>query len=157
MTLTKPQLAILAEMARTGDPLTYHGGQCRVGMRTTTVPLRRALLDAGMVRVVVHTGPAAFNDPLHLTDAGRAEGERDLAARSLAPHGWVRFGDVARRRCGEQAQYASRAIDGEDGYPHLGAGLRFRGDPRDYHFVLIHADDVETFVARWKANKEQGR
>lgn len=156
MTLTKPQRAILAEMARTGLPLTYHGGVCKVGEKTTTVPLRRALLDAGMVRAE-HGGPAAFNDPLVLTDLGRAEGELALRRMGLAPKGWAWFGTVARARCGEQAQYASRCIDGEDGYPHLGAGLRFRGSPRDYHFVLIHEDDVDEFVRRWKASEEQGR
>jgi hypothetical protein len=26
--------------------------------------------------------------------------------------------------------------------------LRFKGDPRDYHFLLIHKDDVEEFVRR---------
>ena len=156
MTLTKAQRAVLAEMARTGLPLTYHGGICKVGEKVTTVPLRRTLLDAGMV-AASHGGEPRFNVPLHLTDAGRAEGERELAAKGLAPFGWVRFGEVARDRCGEQAQYAARAIDGRCDYPHLGAGLRFRGDPRNWHFVLIHADDVETFVERWKANEEQGR
>lgn len=154
MTLTKAQLAILAEMARTGLPLTYHGGVCKVGEKITTVPLRRALEEAGMV--VSDAGTPWGADRI-LTDAGREEGERELACKGKAPFGWVRFGDVARDRCGEQAQYASRYIDGRDGYPHLGAGLRFRGDPRDYHFILIHADDVEEWVRRWQANKEQGR
>lgn len=72
MTLTKPQLAILAEMARTGLPLTYHGGVCKVGEKTTTVPLRRALLAAGMVCGGAAHGPALFSDPLVLTAAGRA-------------------------------------------------------------------------------------
>ncbi len=160
VTLTKRQRTVLAEMARTGEPLTYHGGVCKVGERATTVPLRRALVDAGMVRAADDPEsiyPVLYNTPLHLTDAGREVAERELAAKGLAPFGWVRFGDVARRRCGEMAQHASRAIDGRLGYPHLGVGLRFRGDAADYHAVLIHADDVETFVARWKANEEQGR
>ncbi len=158
--ITKAQRAVLAEMARTGLPLTYHGGICKVGEKVTTVPLRRTLVDAGMVCAADDPEgalPVLYNTPLALTDAGRTEGERELAAKGLAPFGWVRFGEVARRRCGEQAQYAARAIDGRDGYPHLGAGLRVRGDASDYHAVLIHADDVETFVARWKANEEQGR
>ena len=153
MSLTKRQRAVLAEMARTGDALTYHGGECRVGMYTTTVPLRRALLDAGMVGAPV----VRYDTPVTLTGAGREAAERELSATGGAPFGWVRFGTVARERCGEQAQYASRAIDGRGGYPHLGAGLRFRGDPLDYHFVLIHEDDVEEFVRRWKADKVQGR
>ena len=160
MTLTKAQRAVLAEMARTGLPLAYHGGICKVGEKVTTVPLRRALLDAGMVCAADDPEgalPVLYNTPLALTDAGRTEGERELAATGGAPFGWVRFGEVARDRCGEEAQYAARAIDGRCDYPHLGAGLRFRGDPRNWHFVLIHADDVEAFVQRWNANKEQGR
>ena len=66
---------------------------------------------------------------------------------------YVEFGEIARRRCDEQAQYCSRTIDGFLEYPNLGEGLRFRGDPRDYHFVEIHKDDVEEFVTRWKAYK----
>ena len=59
------------------------------------------------------------------------------------------FGDIAYDRCGMQCQYASRYIDGRiEGYPNLGDGLRFTGDPRDYHSVRIHRDDVETFVTR---------
>lgn len=64
---------------------------------------------------------------------------------------YVNFGDVAVERCREQCQYASRAVDGRHGYPNLGQGLRFIGDPRDYHSLLIHDDDVETFVARWNS------
>lgn len=157
---TKAQRAVLAEMARTGLPLTYHGGICKIGEKVTTVPLRRALLDAAMVCAADDPAgiyPVLYNTPLALTDAGRAEGENYLVSVGLAPFGWARFGDVARDRCGEQAQYASRAIDGRLGYPHLGEGLRFRGDASNYHAVLIHADDVETFVTRWIANKGDGR
>ena len=70
---------------------------------------------------------------------------------------WVEFGSVARNRCFEQCQYASRAIDGRHGYPNLGEGLRFRDERgrdlnlSDYHFIQIHVDDVETFVRRWEA------
>lgn len=71
---------------------------------------------------------------------------------------WVNFGDIARRRCREQCQYASRAIDGRHGYPNIGEGLRFRDslgrelNVSNYHFVEIHRDDVETFVQRWEAH-----
>lgn len=157
MSLTKAQLAILAEMARTGEPLVYAGGPCLVGEKTTTVPLRRALLAAGMVRPSRELARCAFNIPLVLTDAGRAEGERELANRGIPPHGWVRFHDVAIQRCRMMSQYASRYIDGRNGQPNLGAGLRFRGRVQDYHRILIHADDVEEWVRRWQANEEQGR
>ena len=63
---------------------------------------------------------------------------------------YVSFGDVARNRCGEQCQYVSRLVNGRHGNPELGIGLRFLGDPSDYHFLLIHKDDVETFVGRVK-------
>ena len=69
-------------------------------------------------------------------------------------HDYVSFGDVARSRCGEQAQYASRYIDGNlPGYPALGEGLRFQGDSRDYHSVKIHRDDVDEFCRRWATHK----
>lgn len=70
---------------------------------------------------------------------------------------YAEFGDVARGRCEQQCQYASRYIniDGrwsERGYPQLGLGLRFLDlDTCSYHDILIHKDDVETFVFRYKA------
>lgn len=36
-------------------------------------------------------------------------------------------------------------------YPNLGEGLRIKGKPSDYHSLIIHTDDVETFVERYKA------
>lgn len=80
---------------------------------------------------------------------------------------WVSFGDVARRQCGEQAQYCSRYIDGRHGSPHLGAGLRFRAlypdadgtrtvDPLDYHCIEIHRDDVAEFVRRVTEHRRIG-
>jgi hypothetical protein len=67
---------------------------------------------------------------------------------------WLLFGPIARERCQEQCQYASRYVDGKlPGYPALGQGLRFQGDTRDYHSLRIHRGDVEEFVRRWQANK----
>lgn len=59
---------------------------------------------------------------------------------------WVLFNPT--RSLG-QNQYASRAIDGRHGYPNLGEGLRFQGDPCDYHMVRIHRDDYEEFHRRY--------
>lgn len=69
---------------------------------------------------------------------------------------FVTFGQhVAHAHLGQQAQYASRYIDGHlEGYPNLGKGLRFEGDPADYHSVKIHKDDIEEFVRRVKEYKE---
>jgi len=61
---------------------------------------------------------------------------------------YVEFGDVARQQCHEQCQYVSRYLDGRHGYPNLGEGIRFQGDIADYHDLLIHKDDVATFVKR---------
>ena len=47
-----------------------------------------------------------------------------------------------------QNQYVSRYIDGRHGSPELGKGLRFDGDPKDYHNVLIHKDDLAEFQTR---------
>lgn len=61
---------------------------------------------------------------------------------------FVEFGPIARDRIGMQAQCASRYVGGAHGNPDLGAGLRFKGRRDDYHFLEIHADDVEEFVRR---------
>lgn len=62
--------------------------------------------------------------------------------------GLVLLGDVARKRLGMQCQYASRYVDGRHGSPNLGAGLRFEGNPADYHALRIAEGDVEEFVRR---------
>lgn len=69
---------------------------------------------------------------------------------------FVRFGDVAIGRLNQQCQYASRFVDGRHGYPNLGDGLRFRGRTTDYHTLMIHRDDVETFVDRVAAWRNTG-
>ena len=70
-------------------------------------------------------------------------------------NGFVVFGNVAREVLNQQAQYASRYINGSKGeYPNLGEGLRFEGDPEDYHDVKIHNEDVEEFVKRVKEYKK---
>lgn len=61
---------------------------------------------------------------------------------------YVSFGDVARDQCNEQCQYASRYLDGRHGFPNLGEGIRIKGSTADYHFLLIHKDDVAEFVKR---------
>lgn len=63
--------------------------------------------------------------------------------------GYVSFPAIATGELRQQAQYASRYVDGviED-YPNLGEGLRFKGDPSDYHSLRIHKDDVQEFVQR---------
>ena len=63
---------------------------------------------------------------------------------------YIDFGDFAREKMGMQCQYASAYVDGSSGAANLGAGLRFEGDPRDYHFLKIHKDDVDEFFARWR-------
>ena len=67
--------------------------------------------------------------------------------RQQPPAGYVNIHEVCHR-CGEQAQYVSRYVGGRHGSPNLGEGLRFLGDPTDYHFLLIHEDDVEEFARR---------
>jgi len=75
---------------------------------------------------------------------------------------YVNFGDVARGQLGQQCQYACRytGIDNhgdynpdywkELNYPSLGEGLRFLGNTNDYHSLMIHEDDIEEFVRRYK-------
>jgi hypothetical protein len=80
-------------------------------------------------------------------------------ARIDSKPGFVDFGDVARDRCNQQCQYASRYINingknTDRGYPQLGLGLRFENlDTGCYHDILIHADDVEEFVRRYKDHR----
>ena len=69
--------------------------------------------------------------------------------------GYVNFGEVARRLLNQQSQYASRYMDGAlDEYPNLGHGLRFQGEPLDYHSLKIHKDDIEQFVSGVREHKK---
>lgn len=67
--------------------------------------------------------------------------------------GFVDFGDVARLMLDMQCQYASYYIRGAGGLPKLSEGLRIQGDPADYHSLLIHRDDVKTFVSLVEAHR----
>ena len=65
--------------------------------------------------------------------------------------GYVSFGDVSRFILGQQCQYGSRYLNGElPGYPNLGKDLRVTGNHANYHSLRIHADDVATFVQRYR-------
>ncbi len=65
--------------------------------------------------------------------------------------GYVRFGDVSRNELNKQCQYGSLYINGFEGYPNLGEGLRFRNlDEGNYHAIEIHVDDITEFVRRYK-------
>lgn len=68
---------------------------------------------------------------------------------------YTSFGRLARTRCHDQAQYASRAVDGRHGYPLLGDGLRFLGTTTEYYDLWIHEDDREEFVARWEKHQRE--
>ena len=77
---------------------------------------------------------------------------------------WVDFGRVAHDRLKMQCQYASHYIDGRNGSPNFGEGLRWREhstrgpvDARDYHDIDIHRDDVETFVERVNQYRRETR
>lgn len=71
--------------------------------------------------------------------------------------GYVRFGDVARDRCGMQCQYAARNLAGEHGSGDVGSDLRWHGDTADYHNLLIHPDDADEFVRRLRKYRTEGR
>jgi len=84
-----------------------------------------------------------------------------LATRTAPADGsatdYIRFGEVARDRCGMQCQYASRYLMGDlDGYPKLGEDLRWFGRTEDYHGLMIHKDDADTFVRRAREHRTQG-
>lgn len=85
----------------------------------------------------------------------------NVVGYELVKSDYVDFGEIARNKIGGQSQYVSRYIDGKDGTPAFGDGLRFRHanggdvDVTDYHFIQIHKDDVETFVTRVKEYRER--
>ena len=69
---------------------------------------------------------------------------------------YVNFGDVCRSEIGMQSQYGSHYLCGTlPGYTHLGEGLRYLGDDRDYHAILIQKDDAKIFVQRMKDHREK--
>lgn len=72
--------------------------------------------------------------------------KRTVATESSDPD-YIRFGDVARNMIGMQCQYASDYLDSIK-HPALAAGVRWRGNLGDYHFLTIHKDDVAAFVDR---------
>ncbi len=94
-----------------------------------------------------------FGHPVLQNEAGQSF--------ELREDGLIKFGDVARGLLGQQCQYASRYIDPTFhnhshprlNYPNLALGLRVDAeDPHgNYHAFGIHPDDVDEFVARYKA------
>ncbi|MFA6446131.1 MAG: hypothetical protein WCW14_02675 [Candidatus Paceibacterota bacterium] len=77
----------------------------------------------------------------------------------LEREGFLKFGDAVRGPLGGmQSQYASRYVNGMLGeYPNLSEGLRFDGNPEDYHELAIHKDDVVEFVRRVKEYLDKSR
>jgi hypothetical protein len=61
---------------------------------------------------------------------------------------YVNFGDLCRNEIGIQCQYGSHYLKGINGSPKLGEGLRIKGNPVDYHSLLIHKDDAPVFKER---------
>ncbi len=71
---------------------------------------------------------------------------------------YIPFGEIARDQLGLQGQYASRYVHGRgEDYPNLGVGLRFIGNPDNYHTLKIHPEDVAEFVKRVKECKAAQR
>ncbi len=70
---------------------------------------------------------------------------------------YVRFGDVARDRCGMQCQYCCRYLEGKGGAVDLGSDLRWLGRTATYHELLIHKDDADEFVRRVRAYRSENR
>lgn len=125
------------------------------------------LVDAGIVVPVEGTDEGgmtiAYEEPTSSDrSAGKTEPAEVVLCNIVHPHfndgGYTSFGDVAREQLGQQCQYASRYVTGRnDDYPNLGEGLRFKNlDDGNYHAILIHRDDIDTFVQRYK-DMEHGR
>lgn len=82
--------------------------------------------------------------------------KKEIETFEVDEQGYVEFGFVSRRFCGQQSQYASRYVDAfgghpkfKDEYPSLGEGLRILGNSDDYHSMKIHKDDIEEFVRKY--------
>lgn len=71
--------------------------------------------------------------------------------------GFVKFGDVSRRLLNKQCQYGVTYAFGDESCdcPNLGEDLRITGDPGNYHDVKIHKDDIDEFVRRYEAYKNE--
>lgn len=85
---------------------------------------------------------------------------REARMIAYVPYGeeageFICFGDLSRNEMGQQCQYGSRYVHGEiDGYPNLAKGLRIEGDPFNYHSLLMHVDDVPTFMRRYQEHRK---
>lgn len=121
------------------------------GMATKYATLRFTLAELRAIRyLTLRSVGEKFPDDVLVSTVSRMD-EKVLAGIKELDTLFVNFGDVAVDRCGEQCQYVSRYVDGRiSGYPALGEGLRFEGDPKDYHDLKIHRDDVSEFVRRYK-------
>ena len=62
--------------------------------------------------------------------------------------GYVSFGDICRKKLFMLCQYGSAFLGKDSNRPNFGADLRIKGDVFDYHSLMIHKDDVATFVLR---------
>ena len=146
---TAPALELHLGLIETGDEpgeyVTWEDGGDGYGERVTL-----ALKDGDdQTRPRIQSGcvmsDAATSEQPDWMGAYLAEADED---------GYVPFnGD---RRLG-QNQYISRYANGSLGNPDLGAGLRWKGDPSDYHFLLIHKDDLLTFHQRVEEHKQKGQ
>jgi hypothetical protein len=69
---------------------------------------------------------------------------------------FVSFADHMFRAGLGQAWFPHHHVGGQMDSPDLSQGLRFKGEPSDYHDLKIHRDDVETFIKRVKAYRFRG-
>lgn len=66
--------------------------------------------------------------------------------------GYLNFGDISSGELGMQSQYGGRYVSGLD-RPKLSEGLRFLGNPHDYHDLRIHKEDAEEFIRRVREHR----
>jgi hypothetical protein len=71
--------------------------------------------------------------------------------------GFVKFGDVSRKLLNKQCQYGVNYAFGDESCncPNLGEGLRITGDKENYPDVKIHKDDIDKFIKRYEAYKNE--
>ena len=71
------------------------------------------------------------------------------------PDEFINFGDIARQYLNQQCQYASWYVGGFRNTPDLSGGLKFEGDPDEYHSLKIRRGDVAEFINRVQEYRRQ--
>ena len=78
-----------------------------------------------------------------------------MSVRSVPANltGYIPFKPVAQKRCGTLCLYAARHLTGAPGNVALADDLRWFGSIEQHLDLMIHADDADVFVARFREHQ----